>query len=250
MEADFDIHSSVKSLLLSNPALRQISSTRILCSLTNHEIPCTEKAITQHIQGKKYKRLSKNLVTHPNITIESFEQYQPHIIPSSKKHHEHQLFCTLTLRHINKLHHHVQRHIDGRKYKNAKARWEQCQATGETFKPTPLQDRNKRNDKDTEETSNDKDEQEGYGSDVDSLSDLYPDMDFDKLTLQEEVVEKQVLSQLKQKKRRRRKRPKSKMSGAPTTTKHGMNSCGESATPAKQMKVMQGVGGSELLVFN
>ena len=71
-------------------------------------------------------------------------------------------------------------------------------------------------------------------------------MEFDKLTLKEEVVEKKVLSHLKQKKRRRRKRPK----GKSVVEARQMNSCGESEIPAKQMKVMQGVGGSELLVFN
>ena len=82
-------------------------------------------------------------------------------------------------------------------------------------------------------------------------------MDFNKLTLQEEIVEEKVLSHLKQKKRKRRKRTKNGASVFVTSKKKakqqrgGMDVCEDDGeVPSKQIKVMQGVGGSELLVYN
>jgi len=247
---------SIQALLLSNPALKRINEKRILCSFTKHEIPCTEKAILQHINGKRYTRLNKNTAKPPS-SENSFESFQPHIIPSTKKGHENQLFCTLTLRHINKIHHHVERHINGRKFKNAKARWEKCQQSGETFVPTPMQNRNKRNEKnDKNEDESEMGDEEDGGPPGDDLSDLYPDMDFNKLTIQEEIVEKKVLSHLQQKKRKRRKRTSNRVVALGGTKKQQRKNMSavvcrdEEVIPSKQMKVMQGAGGSELLVYN
>lgn len=255
METESNL-DSIQALLLSNPALKRLNEKRIICSFTKHEIPCTEKAILQHINGKRYIRLNKSTSTPPSSSENSFETYQPHITPSKKKGHENQLFCTLTLRHINKIHHHVERHVNGRKFKNAKARWEKCQQTGETFVPTPMQNRNKRNNNNKD---NDKDEGSEQGDmedgpPADDLSDLYPDMDFNKLTLQEEIVEEKVLSHLKQKKRKRRKRTSRGASVVATKKKQQQSmmnvDTAEDPVPSKQIKVTPGVGGSELLVFN
>merc|ERR1712136_475559 len=131
------------------------------------------------------------------------------------------------------------------------------QQSGETFVPTPMQNRNKRNEKnDKNEDESEMGDEEDGGPPGDDLSDLYPDMDFNKLTIQEEIVEKKVLSHLQQKKRKRRKRTSNRVVALGGTKKQQRKNMSavvcrdEEVIPSKQMKVMQGAGGSELLVYN
>ncbi|XP_062611826.1 surfeit locus protein 2-like [Saccostrea cucullata] len=153
------LSKELKKLLKQFPNLKIMDDKpRIKCSLSGHEMPCQEEAIQSYIKGKKFQKLqSKNLY--------SYDKYKEHIVNSKKKGREHQLFCLLTLRHLNNNPEHIKRHIEGRKFTKAYARWEECQKTGEKFQPLAGKRR-----KDTEEEL----EEGETGSDVDSLSDLYP----------------------------------------------------------------------------
>uniref|UniRef100_A0A6F9DTY3 Superoxide dismutase [Mn], mitochondrial-like n=1 Tax=Phallusia mammillata TaxID=59560 RepID=A0A6F9DTY3_9ASCI len=186
----------VKDLLKLHPTLSITENKRIRCSLTSHEMPCIETAVRQHLNGKKYKRLAKD-ISKPF----DYKVFEPHIVPSIKKNHEHQLFCTLTLRHVNKIPAHVNCHVQGRRFLKAKLRWEACQKTGEKFIPTPQLNRQKVKDVDMYE-----DEFKGGSDSDDSFSDLYPEKYFERLTLSsdendsEEVKKPTKLSKKKKKK--------------------------------------------------
>uniref|UniRef100_A0A8C5ZGN2 Surfeit 2 n=1 Tax=Marmota marmota marmota TaxID=9994 RepID=A0A8C5ZGN2_MARMA len=52
--------------------------------------------------------------------------------------HRHQLFCKLTLRHINKSPAHVLRHTQGHRYQRALRRYEDCQKQGVEYVPACL----------------------------------------------------------------------------------------------------------------
>ncbi|XP_069120296.1 surfeit locus protein 2-like [Argopecten irradians] len=140
---------------------------KIRCELSGHEMPCNIKTLCSYISGKKFQRLlaQKKL---------DFEKYKEHIIPSTKKGRKHQLFCLLTLRHLNNLPDHIQSHIKGRRFLKAFKRWEECQRTGEVFKPLTAK-RKQEDDGISQPYESGSDDQD---SDVDSLSDLYPAADF------------------------------------------------------------------------
>ncbi|KFO82505.1 Surfeit locus protein 2, partial [Cuculus canorus] len=50
----------------------------------------------------------------------------------------HQLFCKLTLRHINKFPEHVLRHVQGKRYQKALKTYEECQREGVDYVPACL----------------------------------------------------------------------------------------------------------------
>nr|XP_039270211.1 surfeit locus protein 2-like isoform X1 [Styela clava] len=164
------IKHTIESLLSENPNLIR-TEERVRCILTGHEVPCKLPAIQQYLNGKKYKRMTKDL--HETF---KYSDYEPMIATNVKKGHEKHLFCTLTLRHINKTPLHVLRHVQGKKYIRAKKRWDECQKEGTKFVPTPYL--NRQHEDANESTSDVTDEMLGGGvdddSDKDSLSDLYP----------------------------------------------------------------------------
>eukprot|EP00105_Crassostrea_gigas_P010857 XP_011426275.1 PREDICTED: surfeit locus protein 2-like isoform X1 [Crassostrea gigas] len=153
------LSKELKKLLKQYPNLTVMNEKpRVKCSLSGHEMPCQVEAIQNYIKGKKFQKLlAQNQY--------NYEKFKEHIVPSTKKGREHQLFCLLTLRHINKNPEHIKRHIEGRRFKKAYARWEECQRTGEKFQPIG----GKKKNYDMEDSNEDE-----TGSDVDSLSDLYP----------------------------------------------------------------------------
>lgn len=96
----------------------------------------------------------------------------------------HQLFCKLTLRHINKAPEHVLRHTQGRRYQRALQKYEECQRQGVEYVPACLlHKRKKREDQAArdgppcpreafwEPMSSD---DSAAPSDSDSMADLYP----------------------------------------------------------------------------
>ncbi|CAH1787292.1 unnamed protein product [Owenia fusiformis] len=122
-----NISEQVLKILASHPALAlDTKSKKVKCSLSGHEMPCSLSAICTYTDGKKYKRL----LAKQNVLIEKYKQF---IQPSKKKHHEKQLFCTLTLRHMNDKAEHIEKHINGRRFKKAFARWEDCERRGVKF---------------------------------------------------------------------------------------------------------------------
>ncbi|KAM7144209.1 surfeit locus protein 2 isoform 1-T1 [Macrochelys suwanniensis] len=157
--------------------LPSLLSAQVKCRLTGHELPCRMPELQAYTRGKKYLRLIK--------TARAFDysEFEPHIVPSTKN--PHQLFCKLTLRHINRLPEHVLRHVQGRRYQRALKKYEECQKEGVEYVPACLlQKRQRRRRDDQAEGSRQprrkgefwepmSSEEEEDDTD-DSMSDLYP----------------------------------------------------------------------------
>ncbi|XP_077986254.1 surfeit locus protein 2-like [Glandiceps talaboti] len=175
---EVSVPKEIKTFLKIHPGLEILpDKNKIKCSLTGHEMPCKLEILQKHTQGKKYLRLHKDKEFN-------YDRFKPHLLPSNKKGHLNQLFCMLTLRHINKQPSHVERHLHGKRYKKALARYEECQKTGETFKPnrptkkiqnTSESDEGRGKLKDSLDMSDTRDD----GNVSDTMSDLYPDDAFD-----------------------------------------------------------------------
>ncbi|XP_053137763.1 surfeit locus protein 2 [Hemicordylus capensis] len=123
--------AALERFLQLHPALRVLPpGKKVQCTLTGHELPCRLPDLRAYTGGKKYQRLSKV----PGVS--DYSEYEPHIVPSTKN--PHQLFCKLTLRHINKIPEHVLRHVQGRRYQKALKRYEECQKDGVEYVPACL----------------------------------------------------------------------------------------------------------------
>ncbi|XP_064616760.1 surfeit locus protein 2-like [Liolophura sinensis] len=139
-------------------------------------MPSSVEAIRSYVNGKKYNKL-RHEAQYDNSDLSQ------HIVPNTKRGLEHLLFCKLTLRHINNSPADIDVHIRGRRFQRALARWENCQKTGETFKPlASLKQKGPatswdRPQKKGAKGSNSDSEQEDDDNQSD-LSDLYPDADF------------------------------------------------------------------------
>ncbi|NXJ16406.1 SURF2 protein, partial [Odontophorus gujanensis] len=158
--------------------------SQVRCRLTGHELPCRLPELRAYTDGKKYRRLIK---TSREFDYGAFE---PHIVASTKN--LHQLFCKLTLRHINKLPEHVLRHVQGKRYQKALKAYEKCQRDGVEFVPACLRQKQQRRQRADDQRSGsrqpyktefwqpksprtDEDEEDEDGEETDdSMSDLYP----------------------------------------------------------------------------
>ncbi|XP_058015497.1 surfeit locus protein 2 [Ahaetulla prasina] len=171
--------SELERFLQGHPSLRVLPpGKKIRCTLTGHELPCRLPELQAFTAGKKYLRMSKT------SAVLDYSEYEPHIVPSTKN--PNQLFCKLTLRHLNKIPEHLLRHVRGRRYQKALRRYEECQKEGLEYVPACLLQKRRRRQKETdnglcerrakprgafwEPSASD----EGGNETDDSLSDLYP----------------------------------------------------------------------------
>ncbi|ELU05047.1 hypothetical protein CAPTEDRAFT_127562, partial [Capitella teleta] len=148
---------------------------QVKCSLTGHEMPCRVEVVQTYLKGKKYLKASSK------EQCDLLETHKAYLGPSHKNKQEHQLFCKLTCRHINNEPHHIKRHVEGRRFKRALVRWEECQLTGEKFKPVTLMNNRKRNKDSIGSDSSIGNKMDALGLDSDeegmsddSMTDLYP----------------------------------------------------------------------------
>ncbi|XP_021507614.1 surfeit locus protein 2 isoform X2 [Meriones unguiculatus] len=168
--------ADVQAFLRQHPSLRLLPNTqKVRCSLTGHELPCRLPELQVYTSGKKYQRLSGT------SSVFDYTAFEPHIVPSTKN--PHQLFCKLTLRHINKIPEHVLRHTQGRRYQRALQQYEECQKQGVEYVPACLlHKRKKREDHmDGDELPSQRtafwepaSSDEGGALSDDSMADLYP----------------------------------------------------------------------------
>ncbi|XP_008937447.1 PREDICTED: surfeit locus protein 2, partial [Merops nubicus] len=108
----------------------------VRCRLTGHEMPCRLPELQAYTGGRRYRRLAQAAQEF------DYSKFQPHIVPSTKN--LHQLFCKLTLRHINKFPEHVLRHVQGKRYQKALKTYEQCQEEGVEYIPACLRQKKQR----------------------------------------------------------------------------------------------------------
>ncbi|KAM5259489.1 surfeit locus protein 2 isoform 1-T1 [Hipposideros larvatus] len=171
--------ADVRAFLREHPSLRlEPGACKVRCALTGHELPCRLPELQVYTSGKRYRRLVR---ASPAF---DYAEFEPHIVPSTKN--PHQLFCRLTLRHINRSPEHVLRHTQGRRYQKALRKYEECQKQGVEYVPACLLHKRKRKEDRTdgdgpsrpraafwEPESSDDDGAALSGSD-DSMTDLYP----------------------------------------------------------------------------
>jgi len=136
---------------------------KVICTLSGHEMPPRVDAVQSYLIGKKYIKLKKNKEFE-----DEFAKYKEHIMPSDNKRNKHQFFCKLTLRHMNSDPEHIKKHIHGKRFLKALKRWEECQLTGETFKPRTFGRK--------QFADQDQDEQELDPKRIDDMLDLYPEL--------------------------------------------------------------------------
>ncbi|KAM8804000.1 surfeit locus protein 2 [Rhynchonycteris naso] len=169
-----ELPAEVRDFLREHPSLRlEPGARKVRCALTGHELPCRLPELQVYTSGKKYRRLVR---ADPAF---DYAEFQPHILPSTKN--PHQLFCKLTLRHINKSPEHVLRHIRGRRYQKALHKYEECQKQGVDYVPACLLHKRRRREDQMdsdgpprwEPVSSDDEGTAPSGSD-DSMTDLYP----------------------------------------------------------------------------
>uniref|UniRef100_A0A8D0DN18 Surfeit 2 n=1 Tax=Salvator merianae TaxID=96440 RepID=A0A8D0DN18_SALMN len=168
---------ALERFLEQHPSLRLVPpGKKVRCTLTGHELPCRLPELQAYTTGKKYLRLSKV------SGVLDYSEYEPHIVPSTKN--PHQLFCKLTLRHINKIPEHVLRHVQGRRYQKALSKYEECQKNGVEYVPACLMQKRRRRQHEEPDGSRQQRQKGGFwepplsdedGSESeDSMSDLYP----------------------------------------------------------------------------
>ncbi|XP_051836237.1 surfeit locus protein 2 [Antechinus flavipes] len=165
----------VQEFLLDHPGLQLCpGGTKVRCKLTGHELPSRLSDLQAYTSGKKYQRLIRTAQTF------DYEDFEPHIMPSTKN--PHQMFCKLTLRHINRLPEHILRHVQGRRYQKALHKYEECQKQGVEYIPACLLQK-KRRQKDLIDGDHHSRKKEDFwkpdSSDEedesdDSMTDLYP----------------------------------------------------------------------------
>ncbi|KAF7657086.1 hypothetical protein LDENG_00031800 [Lucifuga dentata] len=170
-----DLPADLKAFLRNHPFLQLTDGKKLKCTLNGHEFPCNLAEIEKFTKGKKYQKLS-------SVAEFNYSQYEPHIVPSTKQ--PNQLFCKLTLRHLNRQPHHVLRHVNGKRFKKALSKYEECIQQGIKFVPARLKQKkpkgveeevmregkSKQGNNVWEPSSSD----EGHSDSEDSMSDLYP----------------------------------------------------------------------------
>ncbi|NXH09779.1 SURF2 protein, partial [Bucco capensis] len=178
-EAMSEVPEEERLFLQQHPLLSLAESGKVRCRLTGHEMPCRLSELQAYTNGKKYQRLIK--------TVRDFDygNFEPHIVPSTKN--LHQLFCKLTLRHINKFPEHVLHHVQGKRYQKALKRYEQCQKEGVEYVPACLRQKKQQKPQHPDDQRNGSrkpyrkeefwepksSDEDGEETD-DSMSDLYP----------------------------------------------------------------------------
>jgi hypothetical protein len=98
---------SVAELLQQHRFLTLLPTNKILCAVTQHEMPPNAACIFAHVNGKKFKRCFE-WYSH------DFSQYEPYIVPHKKD--SKKLFCTLTRLQLNKIPDEIKKHCEGKKF--------------------------------------------------------------------------------------------------------------------------------------
>ncbi|XP_044031034.1 surfeit locus protein 2 isoform X2 [Siniperca chuatsi] len=160
-----ELPADLRAFLLNHPFLQLTDGKKIKCTLNGHEFPCRLTELQKFTQGKKYEKLSA-------AAEFSYSQYEPHIVPSTKQ--PNQLFCKLTLRHLNRQPHHILRHVNGKRFKKALSKYEECVQQGIEFTPARLKQNRPRDTGEEVNRGRASSSDEDHSDSEDSMSDLYP----------------------------------------------------------------------------
>lgn len=169
-----ELPATIRTFLTEHRFFQLTDDKKIKCTLNGHEMPCNLAELQHFIQGKKYKKLSA-------AAEFNYSQYEPHIVSSTKQ--PNQLFCKLTLRHLNRQPDHLLTHVSGKRYKKALSHYEECVKQGIEFVPARLKQKKPKNTgEETDHSSKRRTNgmwdpstsEEEHSDSEDSMSDLYP----------------------------------------------------------------------------
>ncbi|XP_056147069.1 surfeit locus protein 2 isoform X1 [Lampris incognitus] len=169
-----ELPEELKAFLLEHPLFHLTEDRKIKCTVNGHEFPCNLAELQNYTRGKKYQQMRAS-------SEFCYSQYQPHIVASSKQ--PNQLFCKLTLRHINRQPAHVLKHVNGKRFKNALNKYDECVRQGIKYVPARLQQKSRKCDEGEVKRGRSSQRRNPYSesssSEVDhdsedSMSDLYP----------------------------------------------------------------------------
>ncbi|XP_062816320.1 surfeit locus protein 2 [Anolis carolinensis] len=193
--------AALRRFLAAHPALGALpSGNRVRCALTGHELPLHLPALEAYVAGKKYRRLRGREA--------DLGPHAKHLVPSRTR--PRQLFCQLTLRHLNAQPEHVLRHLHGRRFQGALHTYERCQREGLPFVPAALRHKQPRRERRDGEPASSSSSSSGAqrgkkggpfwepppdsSSDTDdSMSDLYPPELFSEKSPAEEEEEEAAM---------------------------------------------------------
>merc|ERR1712212_1211905 len=172
-ESDFDcltdrmeVETNFDEILNLHPALSKTENNRIRCGITGHEMPAKIVQVRQHIGGKRFSRLAKEW----KKPEEEENNKRKHLETHTK--HEGMLYCKLTGRSVSNEEIHIQRHLNGKKFKKALEHWVECEKNEDKeFRPMREWGQRSRQDRDFDDMIG---ANENGESDDDDCHDLYP----------------------------------------------------------------------------
>lgn len=92
---------------------------KIVCTLTQHEMPARMEVVQQHLRSKRFQRAR-------DWYSADFTKYEPRIVPHRRD--KKKLFCTVTRQMLNRIPAEVERHVAGKRYTRQLAEIEQKEA--------------------------------------------------------------------------------------------------------------------------
>ena len=133
-----DEKSEVETFIKKYSGIFEILDERgkVLCKLSNHEIPCKILLLRDYVETKKFKRLYQKLKSPDKIFANIEGKYKGFFVPSKKN--PSRLFCTLTKKEVNKLPHELEKYISGYKFRKAYYQWKHGGANQDTLNGTDI----------------------------------------------------------------------------------------------------------------
>lgn len=95
------------------------SAGKIVCKLTQHEMPARLEVVQQHLRSKRFLRAR-------DWYSADFTKYEPRIVPHRRD--KKKLFCTVTRQTLNRIPTEVERHVNGKRYTRQLAEIERKEA--------------------------------------------------------------------------------------------------------------------------
>jgi len=90
------------------------SGAKVRCKLTGHEIPAILEKVVEYLNSKKYLKAKAGTKTKEDFDV---SKYEPHIVQHSSD--SKILYCTLTKQRLAKVTSVVEKHVNGRRFKEA-----------------------------------------------------------------------------------------------------------------------------------
>jgi len=110
---------AVKKIINSYPGIFEVlnGNKKVRCTLTKHEIPCTEDSLSTYIKGKKFQLIYGNMKAPEKYAFKIDNKYKEFFVPSKTS--KTKVYCRLTKKEINNVPHEIEKHIAGYRFKKS-----------------------------------------------------------------------------------------------------------------------------------